>query len=275
MGEFGKIIPKILGESRATGADAVYDRQTLYDYMNGGAEVYLAFDFQKVFSRAYAGPAEIELRLDIFDMGSAEEAFGIFSCDRSDPSAGIGQDSEYGFGLLRFRQGRYFVNINASSEEAAAEKVVLELGRTVAGLLGPPGPGPSMLRLLPEKGLRSDRTSYFHSNINLNNRYFIASENILRLDKFTDCVFAEYDAAAGETAYFLLIRYPDEVKARAARDSFLGSYLPEAGPEGLARTENGKWVSALLAHSFLSIVFQAPSSDWARDLQSSVKIPSK
>ena len=76
--------------------------------MDGGAEVYLAFDFRRVFARKYAGPGGNELALDIYDMGSPEEAFGIFSCDRGTPAAGIGQDSEYGFGLLRFQSGPVF-----------------------------------------------------------------------------------------------------------------------------------------------------------------------
>ncbi|OGD23703.1 MAG: hypothetical protein A2Y70_05085 [Candidatus Aminicenantes bacterium RBG_13_64_14] len=275
VGKLGEIIPRAVGDWHAAGDDAVYDRQTLYDYMDGGAEVYLAFDFREVFSRKYAGPAGAELSLDVFDMGSPAEAFGIFSCDRADPPAGIGQDSEYGFGLLRFRQGRYFVTVGVSNEDEAAADAVLGLGRTVAGLLGPPGPGPDLLELLPAADLRPDRTSFFHSAVNLNNRYFIAAENILGLDRSADCVFAEYGPAPAEPVRLLLVRYPDGARAGAALRSFLASYLPEAGPDGLTRTENGTWVSALLRGNVLSIVFEAPSPDLARDLQASVKTPSK
>ena len=102
----------------------VYGRDKLFDYMDGGAEVYLAFDFREVFVRKYADAAGNEIALDIYDMGSSREAFGIFSFDRQDPEAGIGQDSEYGLGLLKFRQGRYFVSITVSGDEKAAEKAI-------------------------------------------------------------------------------------------------------------------------------------------------------
>jgi hypothetical protein len=273
--DFGTAIPKKIGTWEAAEEDHLYNRETLYDYMDGGAEVYLAFDFQQVWARKYTNPAGLELRLDIYDMGSPEEAFGIFSCDREDPSAGIGQDSEYGFGLLRFRQGRYFVTITASDENEGVGKSILDLGRAVAERLGPPGPKPDLIEFLPPDSIRPDRTSYFHSSINLNNRFFVASENILHLDRSTDCDFAEYDAAPGEVGYLLLIRYPEAERAASARQSFLASYVPEAGADGLAQTENKKWVSAFLHENFLAVVFEAPTAEWARKIVSSIKFPKK
>jgi hypothetical protein len=241
--------------------------------MDGGAEIYLAFDFREVWTRKYADAAGRELVLDIYDLGSSAEAFGIFSCDREDPPAGIGQDSEYGYGLLRFWQGRFFVTVTATSEDEAVGKATLELGREVVKYLGPAGPSPEMLAFLPAAGVRADRTSYFHSSINLNNRFFISSENILELDRSTDCVFAEIEAGAGEAAYLLLVRYPDEAKAVAARRSFLSGYAPEAGADGLAKTESGKWVRASLAGRFLTVVFDAPTPEWAQRLIASLSLP--
>ena len=275
MDDFSRSIPRNIGPWQASGEDHVYNRESLYDYMDGGAEVYLAFDFRRVWTRKYSAPGGKEMTLDIFDMGSSEEAYGIFSCDREDPGAGIGQDSTYGFGLLRFRQGRFFVTVMTAEEGEAAGKAVLDIGRAVVKVLGPPGPGPDMVGFLPRESLRPDRTSYFHGNVSLNNRYFIASENILGLDRSTDCIFAEYETGSGEPGLLLLIRYPGEEQTLAARRSFLSSYAPEAGPEGLAQTENKKWVSATARGRHLVIVFESPSPDWARKLGSSINISEK
>ncbi|HUT08668.1 MAG TPA: DUF6599 family protein [Candidatus Latescibacteria bacterium] len=277
MDEFGRSIPKTISGWQASGEDRVYDRDTLYAYMDGGAEVYLAFDFRQVWARKYAspGPNPKELTLDIYDMGSPEEAFGIFSCDREDPGAGIGQDSTYGFGLLRFHQGRFFVSVMTTDEDEASGKAVLEVGRAAVTALGPSGPGPDMVGFLPRESLRPDRTSYFHANVNLNNRYFIASENILGLDWSTDCVFAEYETGSDKPGCLLLVRYSGAERAAAAKQSFLTSYAPEAGSEGLVQTENKKWVSAVVRDRYLIIVFESPDPDWARKLSSSIQIPQK
>jgi hypothetical protein len=275
VADFGAKIPKKIGGLTASGKDQTFDRRTLYDYMDGGAEVYLAFDFREAFTRKYTDAGGREMTLDIYDMGTPPEAFGAFSCDREDPGAGIGQESEYGPGLLRFWQGKYFVTVTASADDEAAAGAVLELGKDVVKLLGPPGAKPDMVSSLPPDSLRPERTCYFHSVVNLNNRFFVASENILRLDRSTDCVFAEYTTGTNRPASLLLIRYPDAGKAGAARQSFLSSYLPEAGPDGLARTENKTWVLASVRENYLMVIFDAPSADAAKKIAASVKFPAK
>ncbi|MGZ8878599.1 MAG: DUF6599 family protein [Candidatus Aminicenantales bacterium] len=261
--DFGSQIPKQVLDWKASGPDAVYDRKTLYDYMDGGAEVYLAFDFREVFVRKYADAAENEMNLDIYDMGSPAEAFGLFSCDRQDPEAGIGQGSEYGPGLLRFWRGRYFVSITVSGNEDKAEKAVLELGKAVAPLLGPDGAFPEMLKLLPSAGLQPDKTSYFHNHVHLSNRYFVSSENILNLDEKTECLFAEYDAPGGDAGRLLVVRYPDADKAKAAASSFLKLFLPGADADGAALNENKTWTALKTRDNVLAVVFEGSSKAYA------------
>lgn len=269
--ELSQLIPDSVLDWKVSEEGISYDRETLYGYMNGGAEVYLAFDFQQVLVRRYSRGGDDEIVLDIYDMGSPQEAFGVFSCDREDEEAGIGQDSEYGFGMLRFWKGRYFVTIMTSGDYEVAEEAILELGRVVDGVLDPKGPEPRILNLLPVQGLLKERISFFHSNINLNNRFFIASGNILRLDSETDCVFAEYEEETGETVKLLIVRYPDGAAAEGACRSFIEAYMPEAGESGLAQMEDGQWTLARVQTEFLSIVFDAPAQDQARRLQSEIR----
>ena len=257
MDNIYKTIPDQISGWKADGEDIVYDRETLFDYMDGGAEVYLAFDFQDVFVRRYTAESGDEIVLDIYDMGSPAEAFGVFSCDREDEEAGIGQGSEYGYGMLRFWKGRYFVTIVTSGEYQVAEGAILDLGRAVDGILGPEGEEPEMLSGLPREGLLRDRVSYFHSSVNLNNRYYFASENILDLDRDTDCVFAEYESGGSETVKLLVVRYPDEQRA-------------ESVASGLAAIEDPVWLTWLLDAEIISIVFGAPDEETASRLQRSI-----
>ena len=275
MKDLAQSIPRKILDWESFGQDAVYDRKTIYDYLDGGAEVYLAFDFRNAFVRKYKNSSGEVIALDIYDMGSPEEAFGIFSCDREDPEAGIGQESEYGYGLLRFRQGRFFVSVTAAGDEKRAEKAILELGKAVAPLLGPAGPLPDLLKCLPESGLKESRISYFHAAVNLNNRFFISSENILGLGKDTDCVFAEYETSPAEMGDLLIVRYQDEARARAAYEIFLKVYLPEAGPAAAALTENKKWTMARSHGNYLAVVFEAPSKEYAETLHSAIRFPQK
>jgi len=268
-------IPRKILDWQASEKDRTYDRKTIFDYMDGGAEVYLAFDFREAFVRTYKVPSGDDIVLDVFDLGSPQEAYGVFSCDRQDPEAGVGQESTFGPGLLRFWQGRYFVSVSSAGDAQRTEKAILELGKAVVPHLGPPGEPPRLLQLLPPAGLIRSKTSYCHGAISLSNRYFVASENILRLDRGkTDCVLAEYSEGSGETIKLLLIRYPDEGQARAARQSFLKSYPPEAGPDGTAQAENKKWLLGRSHRNFVAIVFEAPSKVRAENLFAAVRFPS-
>ena len=275
MKDFGPQIPKQVLDWKASGLDAIYDRKTLYGYMDGGAEVYLAFDFREVFVRKYADAEKNELVLDIYDMGSPAEAFGMFSCDRQDPEAKIGQGSEYGPGLLRFWRGRYFVSVTVSGNEAKAEKAVLELGNAVAPLLGPDGALPEMIKLLPSAGLRAEKTAYFHNHVHLSNRYFVASENILNLDERTECLFAEYDSKNGDSGRLLVIRYPDADKTKAAAASFRKSFLPGADADGAALTDNKRWSMIKTREKVLAVVIEASSKEYAGRLVETIIRPLK
>jgi hypothetical protein len=264
-------IPMSIAGWQAGEEGETYDRDTLYGYMNGGAEVFLAFDFREVFVRRYGRDGAEDIVLDVYDMGSPAEAFGLFSCDREDPEAGIGQGSEFGFGMLRFWQNRFFVTIMTHAEDETADAAVLDLGRAVAAELGPDGEPPAMLRILPTDGLIDDRTSYLHSNINLNNRYFIASENILGLGDGTECVIAEYEDDGGGNTTLLVVGYPDSARADAAFESFILGYMPEAGKSGRAQMEDGGWTLAEVHDEYLSIVFDAPTEDSARRIDSEIR----
>ncbi len=271
MTDIYRSLPDRIQEWKAGEKDVIYDRGNLFDYMNGGAEVYLAFDFRRVLVRKYQRPGGDEMSLDIYEMGSSAEAFGVFSCDREDEEAGIGQGSEYGYGLLRFWKGPYFVTVMTSAEDEEAGQAVLELGREVERLLGPEGPEPEILDVLPQAGLRKNRTSYFHSNIHLNNRFFIASENILELDRETDCVLAEYGPSDEDPVSLLIVFYPDRQKALDAYRSFIEGFMPEAVETGTIRMENSKWTKAQIAGNTVAVVFDAPTEEFAGQILSGIK----
>ena len=64
------------------GATEVYGPTDLFSYINGGAELYISFQFRALISQPYVRDDGAEVRLDIFDMGSAASAFGVFSHSR-------------------------------------------------------------------------------------------------------------------------------------------------------------------------------------------------
>lgn len=65
---------------------AHYTRESLYGYINGGAEIFLQYDFRHltnaVYSREIQGTLQ-ETIIEIYRMATSLDAFGIFSINRS------------------------------------------------------------------------------------------------------------------------------------------------------------------------------------------------
>lgn len=266
---FYRSLPEGTRGWRKIGRDATYDRRNLFDYIDGGAELYLTYDFRRVFVRRYAreGDAESEIVLDVYEMGSAEEAYGLFSAEREDEPVGIGRDSEYGGGLLRFWKGRYFVSLVAIGDADEAEAAMKELARGVAGAIPDEGEMPRLAARLPQTGLIPRQIRYFHSPTVLNHHYFLSNENLLEIGRDTRAVLARYDRG-GSRPVLLMIQYPDPSRAETALARFRRVYMPDADAAGRARMENGCWTMAQAHGDRVAIVFEAADAGQAGRLMS-------
>jgi len=208
--------------------------------------------------------------LDIFDMRSSEDAFGVFTHDQDGEPVDVGQGGLYRSGWLSLWKDRFFVSIYMEQESAAAEKAVKGLARRVASLITQEGPKPQVLSLLPRKGLQPKTIRYLHHHILLNYHFYLADENILNLGPHTKAVLADCKRGQ-ENARLLLVQYPEGGKAAKAHRAFLRYYLPEANAKMPVLLENGKWSAAALRGKLLVIVFEADSQQLAESLIKEIK----
>jgi hypothetical protein len=223
----------------------------------------------RVVSGLPKAEAPAALTVEVYDMGSPDDAYGMFSFEREEEQVGngrravpLGQGYEYAAGWLRFWKGPYFVSVLAQPETAEARQSVMELGAAIARAIPSEGPKPELLAYLPPEGLIADSVRYFHTHYGLNYHYFVADQNVLNLDRQTTAVLARYKVEGGKP-YLLLVRYPTPEKAAAARKSFVEVYLPEGHGTGAARLENGKWTAVKAQGKFLAAVFDAPGEQQA------------
>ena len=127
------VLPDKAGGYLPQGEDGRYDRDTLFDLINGGAEVFLALNVRAVISRRYAKAGAPELTVDVFDMGSDADAYGAYHHDiREGKSAGFGNESELGGSSVFFWKDRYYVSVVAFANTDASRTAVVEMGKAVA-----------------------------------------------------------------------------------------------------------------------------------------------
>jgi hypothetical protein len=258
--EMRKLLPQKVENYRSDGKDQFYDRQTAFRHMDGAAELYRSYAFKLLMVRRYIKEGAPTIIVELFDMGSSEDAYGVFSFETEGEDPGIGQGSGYGGGLLRLWKGKYFVNVYGEQDKPPARENVLSVGGVVAQSIKKDGQTPKLLNHLPEKGLLPRSIRYFHDPHNLNHHYFVSHENILFLGEKTNAVLAAYSIPGKEGKTFLLmIEYPTRVKADSAFLSFVKAYMPGAPLTKAARIENGKWTMAQVYQKHIIIVFDALS----------------
>ena len=262
--EKGKMNQKISLPSEAggwnwDGEEMKYDSRTLFKYIDGAAELYLAYGFQNLRVRRFEKPKQPPLIVELYEMASSEDAYGVFSFEHQDETVGIGQGSEFGGGLLRFWKGKYFVDIFAEGEGTEVESGILKMGRAAANSIPTMGPEPKLVGSIPGKdlGLIDKSIRYLKSHVLLNQRFFIAHQNILNLSPKTEVLLAQYLRDKQKTQ-LLLIRYPNLKEAGDAYQSFMKAYLPDARGKDRSKTEDGKWTFARQNNEFVVIVFGAP-----------------
>lgn len=250
--------------------DRLYDRVNIFDYINGAAETYLSYNMENCLSRRFTlknGPAII---LDIFDMGSSEEAFGIFTHDQDGESLPVGQGALYRPGWLSFWKDRFFVSIYAEEEGEDAENTVRELGKFVASHIKNQGQKPSILSKLPSEGLKTKSIRYFHDHELFNFHFYLSDENILNLGTDTKAALAEYRMGK-KSALLLLVAYPNRAKGERAQAGVREHYLPDPDDRGMVRLENGKWSVLSLKGNLLVLVLESDSPELAEKLLKKVK----
>jgi hypothetical protein len=254
--------------------DGIYTAETLYKYIDGAAELYRAFNVKKIVSRYYVKEKEPDIIVDIFDMGTSYDAFGVYHhAVREGAEAGIGQDSEFIGANLYFWKGSFYVSIIGLGETEELKRTIEMLGRSIADGITEEGARPDLIELLPAGVVGLREVNYFHNSHCLNTYYYLADENLFNLDQEAEGVLGRYhegkpSTEQGEVTAFvvLVIRYDSKKEAGEALRNFLAKYLPDADAQGITRTEDGAWTGAESVGNHVIGVFDAATEETARSL---------
>jgi hypothetical protein len=263
-------VPREVQGWKAEIEDQIYNPETIFDYIDGAGEVYRSYNFSLLLSRQFHKEGETDIIVDLFDMKSPADAFGVLTHDLDGEDVDIGQGGNYKGGLLSFWKDLYFVSIFAEKETDEARHALFSLGKSIAAAIPREGAKPALLAFLPAGFTDSKSVHYFHNHIILNYHFFVSQNNILNLDQTTEVALAK-SGPKGEHGVLLLVRYPDEKKASDAYRSFVKAFMPDAKVPGLVRTEDNKWTAARARMDLVTVVFGVPSAEAAQGVLAEVE----
>jgi len=199
------------------GDSQVFDAQNLYGLVNGQADSFYAYGFEQVAVQTYEDAGGATLRVEVWQMGTPADAYGLFTTVRTGEAISIGGGGDVDPGRrLDFWQDRYLVRLFAISPLDAP--VLTAFAEQIAGVLPPGGERPSLVARLPQEGLVERSDLFFHQEISIQDTLWLGGQNLLGLGPETNAVLARYEVA-GEAAWLLVVEYADPGAASAAVDA--------------------------------------------------------
>jgi hypothetical protein len=252
--DFAARLPAQVGQWKRAHEPARYDRKSLFDYIDGGAELYLAFGFQQAIAFEYLADKDDEIKVDVFDMGSARGAFGVFAHGRESVAAEVGQGSDYGGGLLTFWKHRWFVSVLGYPETEAKRRAVYDLAGRIAALITDTGELPEIVAALPKPGLIEASVRPFYHHLLQNDYLTISHDNPLGIGGESEAVLARY-TRSGERHILMMVDYPTESAAGKAQRNFNKAVL---GGPSMAR-HHGRWAGSKRVRNRIVVVLDAPT----------------
>jgi len=184
--------------------------ETLFEYIDGGAESYLSYEFKELALGQYKGPGgKAAMTVEIYDQGTPRNAFGIYGAERYPESRflPIGVQGYIDEGALNFFAGHYYIKLLAyeagPQTEAALRTFASEILKGVKDI----GSFPNPLAAFPKDGLTP------------NSEKFILRD-FLGMKFLSNGFVASYKTGAREHDAFII-----EAKTREDAEKMLKAYL--------------------------------------------------
>ena len=239
--------------------EIIKTRKPFYDYINGGAELYLNYGFQKLAKRIYSS-GKGTLKAEIYDMGSPKNAYGVFSYANEEINAGVGQGAQYLGGSLIFWKDKYYVSVFADQETDYTREEIITISKKISNAIENTGELPGIFQVTPEKSLDRESTFYFHNPAWQNKLFYISNENIFNINEDVKAVINKYKN--GERKYYLLLaEYPDKKTARKAHKKSRKHFSKKLKHNRIIQNSDNEWIGCDRTDKLLIFTFKAPSKE--------------
>ncbi len=231
----------------AAGSPAVYDRQTLHELLDGGAEMYADYGVQRVVAAEYAHGSD-EVACTVFELGDADGAFGLFSRARGPGKTAVtvGDGGVLGGFQLAFWQDRYYVTVEAFTSGASVSSALRVFADEVAARIGRRAGRPPLIDRLQRPGLATGSERLVASRA--------ASD--LVIERFGDAAARALGLARGDRIAVADYRVSNDAATLT---------LIDLGSEARAAAAAGQLRAAMCADGRCADVDSSAADGWVRD----------
>ena len=213
------------------GAPSIDVGKDLYKNVIGGnPQLYHNYGFIEGASVQYQTPrlgSQPLILLEVFDMGTPENAFGIYSRNRypQDEFEWVGSRAIISGRELNFWKGRYFIQIEGYEFASQIKQGMVELARATADHIKDPLITPHLLALLPSENRVPHSEKYFPSGVAMKEIHRFLPERLLEFSPNVTGCSATYLHKKSSTDWIdtmiaFVLRYETESEAKTAYDIY-------------------------------------------------------
>ena len=215
------IFPEMSGWQKK-GEPEMYSPDNLFEYINGAAEVYLSYDFQKLITLSYSNPKQQSFTIDIYQHSNSNNGFGIYSQEK--PQEGdflkIGTQGYYEQGILNFFKDRVYVKLSAFDLKEIDRPLLEKIARLID-------------RQLPGKPLLPKTVSCFPSMGKIENSERFILQNFLGHSFLHSAFVADYLIEDEKFQIFII-----ETATPQKADTILERYLAFLKRKGIEHQQD-------------------------------------
>jgi len=216
-------IHDILNFNDCPGIDLVdnpelYVGDDLFNLINGGAELYHEYGFVEVLAADLLISGDNPVKVEIYDMGSPEAAWGIYSMTATSAAKifNAGSDGRQGLGFAQFVKGNHMVYMYY---DEIAESEILDIASCIAKNIEHESPRPDIMSIVGEGRKGPEKLVYFEGNLGLSGIYSFHYKDVFAYEEGAAAIYPDMKA--------FLLRYANEGecidKYNAAREFFMNS----------------------------------------------------
>ncbi len=134
-GDLRKILPahSALGDLKPVGGPQEVEGNKLFDLINGGAVIFFKHNFRRALFREYTLGGSKSINLEIYQMGSPQDAKGIYTIkkEKGGEKLPFGEEGFLFEYFCMLRQGPYFVSITGADATDVVRKALTSIAQQV------------------------------------------------------------------------------------------------------------------------------------------------
>lgn len=239
------------------GGAKLYRGAELYGTIDGGAEIFLEFGFERLTIQRYLARSQ-EISLALYRMSDPEAALGIYlaKCGKETPDPSLAERHTAGRYQLAFVRERFFVVVENPAGVPALAPVLVAFARALAAKL-PTSTPVAALALLPGERQIAGSQRLIRGPVAFAELITLGEGDVLQLRGAVTAAAASYGDPSAHT--LVLVPYP-AAPAAAAAFAFLSRHLdPEIKPLANSATKivfrdyAGRFGDVTLAGSVITV----------------------